>query len=116
MKTALSKQQVLTEFQSSEFILKTQQQITKDLAQFSIEFNSGFLSNTLFYEDILLELESKLAELMKVGETQFMQYLYQVDLPEKEFLNLLNDSNFLQKISELILRREAYKVYLRAKY
>jgi len=116
MRTALSKQQVITEFQSSEFVLKTQQQIAKDLAQFSIKFNSGFLTNTLFYEDILIELESKLAELMRVGETQFMQYLYQVDLPEKEFLNLLNDSNFLQKISELILRREAYKVYLRAKY
>ncbi|MBL1279892.1 MAG: hypothetical protein COA33_006455 [Fluviicola sp.] len=116
MNYSLTKQQVLSEFESSSFILKTQQQIAKDLAPFSIEFNTDFVTNSLFYDDILIELGNKLAELMKFGETQFMQYLYQVDLPEKEFLNLLNDPKFLPKISELILRREAYKVYLRAKF
>ncbi len=116
MTTDLSKQQLLKEFESSEFILKTQQQIAKDLGQFSIEFENDFLTFALLYDAILLELENKLAELMKLSEQTFMQYLHQVDLPEKEFLNLLSDSNFLPKISELILRREAYKVYLRAKY
>ena len=116
MQHSLSKSQVLTEFQSTEFILKTQIQIAKDLSQFSIDFDVNFSKNALFYDDILLELEGKLTELMKSSEQRFLQYLYQVDLAENEFLRLLNDPKFLPKISELILKREAYKVYLRSKY
>ena len=116
MSYSLSKSQVLDEFQSSEFILKTQQQIAKNLEQFSINFDSSFITTPLFYDELLLEVESRLAELMKTNEQRFLQYLYMVDLPEKEFLTLLNDPLFLPKISELILRREAYKVYLRTKF
>tara|TARA_R110002072_G_scaffold251518_2_gene410399 strand:+ start:36606 stop:36956 length:351 start_codon:yes stop_codon:yes gene_type:complete len=116
MSFSLSKSQVLSEFESAEFILKTQLQIAKDLGLFNIEFDENFKANSLNYDDILLALETKLAELMSLNERTFMQYLYQVDLPETEFLNLLHDPKFLPKISKLILNREAYKVYLRAKY
>ena len=116
MEYTLSKSQVLIEFESSEFILKTQRQIAKNLALFSISVDTVFLDNILTYDSILLSLEPQLAELMKASEQQFLHYLYLVDLPEIEFLNLLNDPEFLPKISELILKREAYKVYLRAKY
>ena len=116
MAYTLSKSQILNEFESSEFILKTQRQIAKNLVKFSISVDPGFLENVLTYDSILLGMEPKLAELMQSGEQQFLQYLYLVDLPEIEFLNLLNDPEFLPKISELILKREAYKVYLRAKF
>lgn len=66
--------------------------------------------------DILLEIETKVIELMKEGEQRFLQYLYLVDIPENSFLSLTTDAKFLPKISELILKREAYKVYLRSQY
>ena len=53
---------------------------------------------------------------MSAGEHQTMQLLYQVDIPQQDFLDLTSDPNFIQKMSILILRREAYKVYLRARY
>ena len=61
-------------------------------------------------------IEQKLAELLQFGEQTLLNYLYQVDIPEKQFALLLNDNLFLPKMSEIILKREAYKVYLRSKY
>ena len=116
MDSFLSKNQVVEEFQSAEFVLKTQKQIAKDFTQFAIECDTDFLTNAFSYDSILLEIQDRMAELMKYGEQTFLHYLYQVDIPEIEFINLLNDSLFLPKMSELILKREAYKVYLRSKY
>jgi len=116
LKTALSHSQLQHEFQSPEFILKTQLQIAKDFGQFSIDFSSKFMQTALIMSDILLEIETKVIELMKEGEQRFLQYLYLVDIPENSFLSLTTDAKFLPKISELILKREAYKVYLRSQY
>ncbi len=116
MKTALSHSQLLTEFKSPEFVLKTQQQIAKDFATFSIKFRPEFLQNAIPMDKIILETEEKITELMKEGEQRFLQYLYLVDIPEHNFLALTSDPDFLSKMSVLILKREAYKVYLRAKF
>lgn len=116
MKTALSHQQLLQEFESGQFILKTQQQIAKDFGQFSIDFSAEFLDMPHTMSEILLRIEEKVAELMKEGEQRFLQYLYLVDIPEISFLALTTDPEFLPKMSELILKREAYKIYLRNRY
>lgn len=116
MKATLSKDQLLTQFESVDFILKTQVQIVKDFNQFSIDFPETFISTAWTLDDILLVLEEKLTELIKFGEQTFLNYLYQVDIPEKQFFLLINDDLFLSKMSKIILKREAYKVYLRSKY
>ena len=74
MKTALSQQQLLQEFKSGQFILKTQQQIAKDFGQFSIDFSAEFVDLPLTMSEILLRVEEKIAELMKEGEQRFLQY------------------------------------------
>jgi hypothetical protein len=53
---------------------------------------------------------------MKEGETRLLQLLYTIDLSEKEFLSLTTEPDFLKLLSEKILFREAYKVFLRAKF
>lgn len=116
MNIFLSSTQIIDEFQSADFVLKTQKQIAKDFTQFAVECDSDFLNNVFSYDSILLEIQERMTELMKYGEQTFLHYLYQVDIPEVEFINLLNDALFLPKMSELILKREAYKVYLRSKY
>ena len=116
MKATLSKEQLLTQFESTEFILKTQVQVVKDFNQFSIDFPDSFISTHWLLDDILLIIEEKLTELVKSGEQNLLNYLYQVDIPEQQFISLLNDKLFLSKLSEIVLKREAYKVYLRSKY
>jgi hypothetical protein len=53
---------------------------------------------------------------MQEGETRLLQLLYTIDLPEKEFLSLTTQADFLALLSQRILFREAYKVYLRKKF
>ena len=53
---------------------------------------------------------------MKQGETRLLQLLYTIDLAEKEFLHITTNPNFVQLLSEKILFREAYKVFLRTKF
>ena len=116
MKATLSKEQLLTQFQSVDFVLKTQIQVVKDFNQFSIDFPETFISTHWVLDDILLIIEEKLTELITSGEQALLNYLYQVDIPEQQFTSLLNDKLFLSKLSEIVLKREAYKVYLRSKY
>jgi hypothetical protein len=53
---------------------------------------------------------------MQEGETRLLQLLYTIDFPEKEFLSLTTQADFLAQLSQRILFREAYKVYLRKKF
>jgi hypothetical protein len=53
---------------------------------------------------------------MKFGETQLLQLIYIIDIPEKEFLSIISQSNFPQLLAEKIVLKEAYKVYLRSRY
>ena len=57
-----------------------------------------------------------LAKVMQTGETNTLQLLYQIDLPQAQFLALTTDSDFLSKTAYLIIRREALKVHLRSIY
>lgn len=61
-------------------------------------------------------IAQQLVELMKEGETRLLQLLYTIDLPENEFLHLTKEPDFLRLISQRILLREAYKVFLRRKF
>lgn len=98
---------------SDEFRLKMQQQIVKDFAQVELCFLEKFEKEVLSKEEILENMANALATLMERGERHLLQLLYTVDLPENLFLSLTTKPDFLEKLSEQILQREAYKVYLR---
>lgn len=115
-KATLSKDQLLNQFESVEFVLKTQIQVAKNFHLYSIDFPNSFKTISWALEEILLAIEEKLTELVKFGEQTLLNYLYQVDIPEQQFVVILNDPLFLFKLSEIILKREAYKVYLRIKF
>lgn len=116
MKTQLSISQLELEFKSTDFVVKTQRQITKDFGTSGIDFNSEFSSSPLSYLELIDAVGEKLGELMTIGETQTLQLLYQIDIPQQDFLSLITEPNFIDKISSLIIKREAYKVYLRSVY
>jgi len=112
----LEKSRLLDQFQIPEFVLKTQQQISKDFAIVGATFPDHFAEEELDYPLILNEVQNQLIHVMKFGETTLLQLLYQIDLPQQDFLSLVSDSDFTEKLSDLIIRREAYKVYLRTKF
>lgn len=116
MKTALTISQLETEFNNPEFVLKTQRQIVKDFYPSGIRFGAQFEIEAFSYLEIRDKVSEKLSELMTLGETQTLQLLYQIDIPQQDFLALTTDPEFISKMSELIIKREAYKVYLRSMY
>jgi|TARA_R110000737_G_scaffold17130_1_gene34604 hypothetical protein len=98
------------------FVLKTQQQIAKDFLKVNLQFPEKFNSEVFSKEEILLLIENEIATISERGERHLLQLLYAIDLSEKTFLKLTLQPDFLSKISEQILMREAYKVWLRTKY
>lgn len=103
-------------FNDGQFALDTQKQLAKDFAQFHLYFDDSFTTEPFQLQRIQVAIAELLVELMKEGETRLLQLLYTIDLPEKEFLHLTTEPEFLQLISERILLREAYKVFLRRKF
>lgn len=104
------------QFSKRKFAIDTQQQIVKDFAQYNLSFSDDFSLEPYSIEVIEQLIGERLIELMKEGETRLLQLLYTIDLPEKEFLRLTTEPEFIQLLSERILLREAYKVFLRWKF
>jgi hypothetical protein len=98
------------------FVIKTQEQIAKDFGKFNLFFPEEFSTIAYSKEAIESLLAERIADLMQEGETRLLQLLYTIDLPEKEFLSLTTQTDFLAQLSQRILFREAYKIYLRKKY
>ncbi|MFA7273755.1 MAG: hypothetical protein WC044_07790 [Crocinitomicaceae bacterium] len=102
--------------ESVDFQIKTQQQIAKDFAKADLVFPENFVVESFSKEEILDLISNEVATLMERGERHLLQLLYAVDLAESTFLKLTLQPDFLQQISEQILYREAYKIWLREKY
>jgi hypothetical protein len=101
---------------NEEFILKTQQQISKDFAKFNLEFRESFNLEPWKKEEIEVAIEENLVIIIKMGETKLMQLLYTIDIPEQTFLSLTQEKDFIQLLSLAILKREAMKVFFRSKF
>lgn len=116
MNDLITSSDLKSHFDNEAFVLKTQQQIAKDFAKFNLFFPENF-ENVVYSKEIIESLVAeRVADLMKEGETRLLQLLYSIDLAEKEFLSITTDPNFLKLLSEKILFREAYKIFLRSKF
>ncbi len=113
MNAILRKEQTLTLFEDSEFILSTQKQITKDFQNFNISFPEKFQTTPLEFDDLKTEIIERLTQ---VNPSALQQLFYIIDLPESLLPQTHQPEVYFSEISELIIRREAYKVYLRRKF
>ena len=103
----------LNELQNNSFVEKTISQITKDFARVSVFFS--------FQKNEKLELKAQLIEkiekaISNLSSIELQQFIYLIDLKETDFITAAKNSNFLINLSEKILYREAYKVFLRINY
>lgn len=113
-KYQLTEQEFLSKFEIPDFVLKTQQQIAKDFERSGELMEGRLLNETQSLEDLIDLVGEILSKVLKKGERSTLQLLYQIDIPQAQFLRLTTDENFLQKVSLLIIKREAQKVYLRS--
>lgn len=102
-------QQLKTQFNIEGFAEKTIAQINKDLNGLSVGSISDANADDLL-ESVSHQLIPIIDELSKTSQLQ--QFIYQVDLPEKQWLVFLNNQDIVFLAHQIIIR-EAQKVYLR---
>lgn len=104
------------QFNQKEFVLKTIEQINKDLIGVSTKFLTIELTDkNSVYGKILSELQQIISTIVDHNSSILPQFIYRVDIKESEFMDALNDSTH-KKLAEKILIREAQKVFLRMKF
>lgn len=116
MKFLLTASEITDHFSKAEFVLKTQRQIAKDFSTVGLHFPEFFEQESQKTETILSLTQERIEEISERNHHDFMQLIYQIDLPEALFFELQSDQNFTQRLAETILQREAYKVYLRSQF
>ena len=104
------------QFENVDFVIKTQLQIQKDFASIGAQFLPNFSIVALGLDDLTLTIANKLGEIMQEDHRLLAQLFYQIDLPENDELIFENEETYLAEMASLIIRREAYKVYLRSKF
>lgn len=116
MKLLLNQPELLQQLEVPDFVLKTQQQIHKDFSMQGLDINDELLGKELNYDKIFTIVSDALSNVMRLGERVLLQLNYQIDVPQQEFLNAISGKDPVDKLSTLIIRREAFKVYLRTKF
>jgi hypothetical protein len=100
-----------------DFVDATVAQINKDLqGLFYGNFEAAKTPENNLLENLVQPLKPILVELSKRQPEQLSQFIYRVDLAEKKFFESLSSDETLQRLSLLIIEREALKVYLRLKF
>lgn len=83
----------------------TLQQLQKDFDRAQVDVQFGPV-------DLLFQIEAAIQNLPQI---QLQQLLYLIDVPEIDW-NFQSEQSYHQKLAEVILHREALKVYLRRKF
>lgn len=112
MNFLLSTDQTQQHLSDQDFIRKTMAQIQKDFSTVGMDLPFSNVS----VDGILKSIQWALETLMKEQPSSLQQLLYQIDLPESLYTELLGEETFNEQLSELILRREAYKIFLRKQF
>lgn len=70
----------------------------------------------LSFEEVRDNLGSAIMEIDKGNSGELRSVLYRVDVPEREFIDKLGDSDYYGVLAEAILNRELKKVIFRLHY
>ena len=102
--------------ESQENRLLLQQQLVKDFGSIGELFSEKFQTDVLEWNTLVASVRELTLNIIEKGEQKLLQLLYQVDIQEQYFLNLLGHESFLNKLTEAVIKREAEKIYFRKKY
>ncbi|TNE56164.1 MAG: hypothetical protein EP338_00940 [Bacteroidetes bacterium] len=91
-----------------------QEQLIKDFQRGSVELQLE--EEQMSWEEIQDRVSEALLATMEAGEQKLLNLLYIIDLSESQFLSSLGNANLIGKLCDLVLFREAQKVYYRINY
>lgn len=103
-------------FSDNEFVIQTQKQISKDFIKFGYSFPTEFEEKAWSKIAIEEAIQEILLEIVKHNDSKLLPLIYTIDIPEEKFLKLTLTDNFIIRLSEEILKREALKVHFRRNY
>ncbi|UJH68451.1 hypothetical protein [Allomuricauda sp. SCSIO 65647] len=107
--------ELLQKAQTKQLYQGLVEQLKKDFVLAGIDFK---LSSSVKPQDLLLLLKEKLYVLLLEHFDDYLNLLYVVDVPEKEFKKI--DSDDIVKVAEgvafLVLKREWQKVWSRSSF
>lgn len=115
MNGLLTHSQLISAFDQHTFVLATQRQIIKDFGTAGIDFSENFSSSPCPLDQLIREISLRLKELDTTRSSAFSQLLYQIDVPESLLADLSHSVDFYGDLAEIVLKREAYKVFLRGR-
>lgn len=93
---------------SQEFFKSVISQIVKDFLRSGFEID---LSTVYNLDSLQINVETNLNEILK--EHDLKQLFYAIDIPESLITQAMTSSNPVEALSSIIIRREAFKVFMR---
>ena len=100
------------------FVLKTQQQISKDFNQHGFEFEPKFDSEAYEITNLRNAVQEMLLEVMEKQPQKWMPLMYTIDIPEKQYVKFVSDRSvdWIIDFAFLVIKREAQKVFFRESF
>lgn len=111
----ISKNELIQQLSSEKFALQTIAQIEKDFSSCGVELKLE-AQTPINYSDLTRNLSLSLDKVIREESHLFYQLLYRIDLNEASVTNEVKSNpnrNHAEVIAEMIIEREAKKVYLR---
>lgn len=104
-------------FSTEEFVQLTCSQIKKDLqGVYPKKVYFEFKGNDTILDQLIQQLSLILEDISKINSNNLLQFVYQVDVSEKEYYTSIASDNAFYNLAFFIIKREAQKVYLRKKF
>ncbi len=100
------------------FVLKTQQQISKDFNQHGFEFETEFETTCYEIGKLRKRVQEMLTNIMEKYPNKWMPLMYTLDIPEKQYIRFFSGltSDWVVDFAFLIIKREAQKVFFRENF
>ena len=104
----------LQEIEKKNLIADLIRQLNKDLQLAGLDFE---LEEKALAEEIIAKLQSFLLHIITNDFRAYLNFLYRVDLSEKKIkaLRETNPEKIAQAVTQMVLEREWYKVWIKSK-
>ena len=101
-----------------DFVLKTQQQLSKDFSQHGFEFEPKFDTEAYEIGNLRIAVQEMLLEVIEKQANKWMPLMYTIDIPEKQYLKFFSalNSEWIIDFAFLVIKREAQKVFFRESF
>jgi hypothetical protein len=103
---------------NQDFVLKTQQQISKDFNQHGFQFEPSFELQAYEIGNLRTAVQEMLKEVMQKQANKWMPLMYTLDIPEKQYIKFFAglSTDWIVDFAFLVIKREAQKVFFRENF